>query len=81
MDVAVEFDDKSISGSIIHDMNTIALTDKVVFDIWDMDIESVEYMPGNSAQAARDGATPKSLGKLDWKVYEINPVIGQTLVV
>jgi len=81
MDVEVDFDGKSIGGSIIHDMNTVALTDKVVLDIWDMDIESVEYMRGNSAQWAREGNDPESLGKLDFKVYEINPVIGQTLAI
>ena len=49
LDVAVNFDDKSVSGSITHDMSALNPTDKVVFDIWSMDITAVEYMPTGSA--------------------------------
>ena len=76
MDLAVDFDSKSLGGSITHDFMTVAVTDKVVLDIWDMDISSVEYMPANSAQALRDGQDVKSLTKLAFKTLELNPVIG-----
>ena len=60
---------------------TVAMTDKVVLDIWDMDIDSVEAMPANAAQALRDGQDVQPLASLDFKTYELNPIIGQTLAV
>ena len=57
------------------------MTDKVVFDIWDMQIFSVDYMPANSAQAMREGQQPESIASLDFKTYDLNPALGQQLVV
>lgn len=81
MDIAVDFDTKSLSGSVTHDFMTVAMTDKVVLDIWDMDIQSVEMMPANAAQALRDGQEVQAIASLEFKTYELNPVIGQTLVI
>jgi len=76
MDVAVDFDSRSLAGSITHDFMTVAPTDKVVLDIWDMEIQSVEMMPANAAQALRDGQDVKPLSTLAFKTLELNPVIG-----
>ena len=80
MDVSVDFDQKIIGGSVTHDFMTASMTDKVVLDIWDMKIESVEYMPGNSAQAMREGQSVQPLSQLEFKTYQLNPLIGETLV-
>lgn len=75
--MAVDFDEKILGGSITHDFYTQAPTDKVVLDIWDMDIESVDYLPANAAQAMRDGVFVPTEGfPCDFKTMEINPVIG-----
>ena len=76
LDVAVDFDGKTIGGSITHDFMTVAMTDKVVLDIWDMEIDSVELMEPNAAQKLRDGEATKPVAKLDFKTHELNPVIG-----
>ena len=76
MDVAVDFDNKAIGGSVTHDLMTVTPTDKVVLDIWDMDITSVEYLPANAAQAARDGQTQEALSTLQFKTHVLNPTIG-----
>ena len=76
LDVAVDFDSKSIYGSVTHDFMTVVATDKVVLDIWDMDIDSVELMQPNAAQHLRDDQETQPISKLDFKTYELNPVIG-----
>lgn len=82
MDVGVSFDTKSLFGSVTHDMMTVSMTDKVVLDIWDMDIISVEYMPANSAQAFRDGQNPEPLTQLAFRTYtDLNPTIGHQLAI
>ena len=77
MDVGVDFDSKSIYGSVIHDMVQVSPTDKLVFDVWDLEIHSVELLAPNSAQNMRDGKQiHPAIAKLDWKIYNLNPVIG-----
>jgi len=49
LDIAVDFEGKTLSGSVTHDLFTVSPTDKLVLDIWDMDIQSVDFMPANSA--------------------------------
>ena len=49
MDVAVDFDTKTIAGSVVHDIVQVSPADKLVFDIWDLEIESVELLAPNSA--------------------------------
>ena len=55
LDVDVDFETKTVGGSVIHDLYVVSPTDKVVLDIWDMDISSIEYMSAGAAQASRDG--------------------------
>jgi len=49
LDLTVDFEGRTLGGSITHDLFTVSPTDKVVLDIWDMDIQSVDFMPVNSA--------------------------------
>ena len=84
MNVTVDFDQSSIFGSNTLDMQAVALTDKVVLDIWDMDIYSVELVAAQSGVAAANEANPVpvvAIQSLEWKVVTLNEVIGQTLAI
>ena len=60
MNVTVDFDTRTIYGSNTLDLQTKTLTDKLVLDIWDMDIYAVELVtPGAGVKAAdEENPTP-----------------------
>ena len=82
MDVTVDFDTTSIYGSNTLDMQVMALTDKVVLDIWDMDISAVELVASQSGLRATDPVNPQPVGSigriipLQFKVVTLNEIIG-----
>merc|ERR1719464_2646067 len=84
MNVTVDFDETSIYGSNTLDMQVQAMTDKVVLDVWDMDIHSVELVEAQAGIHAADEVNPvpvKGVQPLDFKVVTLNEVIGQTLAI
>ena len=79
MNVTVDFDESSIYGSNTLDMQVKAMTDKVVLDIWDMDIQAVELVEAQAGIFAADETNPRpvrGVQKLDYKVVTLNEVIG-----
>ena len=82
MDVSVDFDTKTISGSVIHDISHVSPSDKLIFDIWDLEIERVELLQPRSGEDMRDGKNVYvEVPKLEWKTYDLNPTIGQSLAI
>ena len=82
MDVSVDFDTKTISGSVIHDISHVSPSDKLIFDIWDLEIERVELLQPRSGEDMRDGKNVYvEVPKLEWKTYNLNPTIGQSLAI
>ena len=59
MDVTVDFDTRTIYGSNTLDLQAQAITDKVVLDIWDMDIYAVELVKPQAGLAAADETRPR----------------------
>ena len=59
------------------------MTDKVVLDVWDMDIYGVELVPAQAGLHASSEYPRDVVGlqKLDFKVVTLNEVIGQTLAI
>ena len=54
LNVTVDFDTRTIYGSNTLDLVVKEPTDKLVLDIWDMDIDSVEVVAPQSAQKATE---------------------------
>ena len=77
----MRFEAKSLYGFQTIDMMAVSFTDKVVLDIWDMDIYKVEVCPPGSADAARQDIEVTGCQSIGFKVLELNPVIGQTLAI
>jgi leukotriene-A4 hydrolase len=81
LDVNVDFDTKTLSGSNTLDLQALTLTDKLVLDAWKLDISSVELVNWNSATNAANGIDIESVEQLDFKVEELNPKNGETLTI
>ena len=82
LNVTVDFDTRTIYGSNTLDLKTVQPTDKLVLDIWDMDIYKVELVkPASAHWATEQQKDVVPLSELHFKVVTINEVIGQTLVI
>ena len=80
LDIAVDFDNTKLVGTNTLDMQAVALTDKIVLDVWKLDVSRVELV---SHTQAVDPAQRQvfSVQDLDFKVMSINENIGDTLIV
>ena len=82
LNVTVDFDTRTVYGSNTLDLKTVQPTDKLVLDIWDMDIYKVELVkPASAHWATEQQKEVVPIGELDFKVVTINEVIGQTLAI
>ena len=81
LNLTVSFDDEILSGSNTLDMHTLAMTDKIVLDVWKLDVYRVELVNYNSATNAGYGKEVVPVQNLDFKVMTLNENIGDTFII
>lgn len=67
LSLEVDFDQRSLSGVATHNMNVVANTNVVQFDVWDLTVSNVFNTTSNEAWS--------------FSVEQPNPAIGSVLVV
>ena len=67
LNIAIDFDQRTLSGNALHTMKVIADTDVVQFDIWDLTITGAYNVTDGSA--------------FDFSIVQPNPAIGSVLVI
>ena len=89
MNVAVDLDNRVISGTATHDLEVVAETNVLQLDAWDITVTSVKEATTGSAKVMRDHGPDarKSTAhlangeELQFSVGEYNAIIGQTLII